>query len=84
MFTGHRRLLGLLSPGLVAHLSMLFFAMAQVIEGESEIVNIRETDGRLGPLVFALVALGIVTIIGTVVFWWLTRPNAREPNAIEE
>lgn len=48
--------------------------LAQVIEGESEVVNIREADGRLLPLVFALVVLGVLAIIGTVGFWWLTRP----------
>ena len=52
--------------------------LAQVIEGESEVVNIREADGRLLPLVFSLVALGVLAIIGTVVFWWLTRPGQLE------
>lgn len=53
-------------------------SLMQVIEGETEIVNIRETDGRLGPLIFTLVGLGIVTLIGTLSFWWLTRPKALE------
>lgn len=47
----------------------------QVVDGESEVVSIRETDGRLGPLIFALIALGVITIVGTVYFWWMTRPN---------
>ena len=49
--------------------------LGQVIEGETEVVNIRDADGRLGPLIFALVALGILTIIATVMFWRLTRPH---------
>ncbi len=57
----------------IATISTLF--VAQVDEGDIEIVNIRETDARLGPLVFTLVALGCVTLIATIVFWWLTRPK---------
>lgn len=53
-------------------------SLMQVIEGETEVVNIRETDGRLGPLIFTLVGLGIVTLIGTLGFWWLTRPKRLE------
>ena len=52
--------------------------LAQVIEGESEIVNIRETDDRLGSLILLLVLLGAAAILGTVVFWWLTRPNQQQ------
>ncbi len=62
-------------------LSLLWTAalpIAQVIEGESEVVNIREADSRLGPLIFMLVALGAVTIFATVIFWWLTRPGSFE------
>jgi len=47
---------------------------SQVDEGETEIVNIRETDGRLGPLIATLVALGVVTLLATIFYWWLTRP----------
>lgn len=47
----------------------------QVDQGESQIVNVRETDARLGPLVFTLVALGCASLCATVVFWWLTRPR---------
>lgn len=53
-------------------------SLAQVIEGETEIVNVRETDGRLGPLIFTLVGLGVVTLAGTLGFWWLTRPKRLE------
>lgn len=49
--------------------------LAQVNEGETQIINIRETDSRLGPLVFILVALGVATLVATAVFWWLTRPR---------
>lgn len=48
---------------------------AQVDEGETQIINIRETDGRLGPLVFTLVALGCTSLVATAIFWWLTRPR---------
>lgn len=48
---------------------------AQVNEGETQIINIRETDSRLGPLVFVLLALGAATLVATVVFWWLTSPR---------
>lgn len=47
----------------------------QVDEGETQIINIRETDGRLGPLVFTLVALGCLSLAATAIFWWLTRPR---------
>jgi hypothetical protein len=45
----------------------------QLDEGETQVVNIRETDGRLGPLVFTLVALGCTSLVATIGFWWLTR-----------
>ncbi len=63
--------------GIVRVLS-LALSRTQVIEGETEIVNIRETDGRLGPLIFTLIALGVVTLLGTLSFWWLTRPKRLE------
>lgn len=56
---------------------MLTSALFQVDEGESEVVNIRETDGRLGPLIAILVALGVVTLLATIAFWWATRPARR-------
>ncbi|MGI9606687.1 MAG: hypothetical protein ACR2P0_11170 [Acidimicrobiales bacterium] len=48
---------------------------AQVTEGDVEIVNVRETDDRLGPLVFTLVGLGIVALVATALFFWFTRPG---------
>ncbi len=51
------------------------FVLAQVIEGEREVVNIRDTNDRLGPLIFGLIVLGVVTLIGTLIFWFLTRPR---------
>ncbi len=53
----------------------MLIAAAQVDEGDIEVVNIRETDSRLGPLVFSLVGLGIGTLVVTAIFWWLTRPR---------
>lgn len=50
-----------------------------VIEGETTIVNLRETDGRLGPLVMTLVAMGAGTLFATMLFWWMTRPKRRHP-----
>lgn len=52
--------------------------VAQIEEGETEVVNIRDTDSRLEPIVFGLVGLGIVTLIATIGFWWLTRPRRLE------
>lgn len=52
-----------------------FVVRAQVNEGDTQIINIRETDERLGPLVFVLIVLGVVTLVATVVFWWLTSPR---------
>lgn len=46
----------------------------QVDEGDVNVVNIRETDGRLGPLILILVILGVVTLLATVGYWWATRP----------
>ena len=53
----------------------IVIAASQVDEGDIEIVNIRETDSRLGPLIFSLVGLGVITLVATAVFWWLTRPR---------
>ena len=47
----------------------------QVDEGDVEVVNIRETDSRLGPLIVVLVVLGILTLIATGMYWWATRPS---------
>lgn len=49
-------------------------AAAQVESGDIQVITIRETDGRLGPLVFTLVGLGCVALVSTMVFWWFTRP----------
>lgn len=57
----------------------ILIAAAQVDEGDIEIVNIRETDSRLGPLVFSLIGLGIGTLVATAIFWWLTRPRTVAP-----
>ena len=61
---------------LMGHGLMLdaIFVVAQVSEGEVEIVNVRETDPTLGPLVGTLVALGVATLVLTVVYWFMTRP----------
>ena len=45
-----------------------WLVFAQVIEGETEIVNIRETNSSLSALIFALILLGVLSILGTVVF----------------
>lgn len=58
--------------------SLALVVVTQVEEGDVEVVNIRATDGRLGPLIGALVALGIVTLLATLTYWWTTRP-ARTP-----
>lgn len=58
-------------------------AAQDVIEGETTVVNLRETDGRLGPLVTTLIALGVGTLLATIVFWFMTRPGRhaeRTPN----
>ncbi len=47
----------------------------QVDEGGTQVVNIRETDTRLGPLVYTLIGLGIAALVATIVFWWVTRPQ---------
>ena len=54
-------------------------AAQDVIEGETTVVNVRETDGRLGPLVTTLVTLGAGTLLATILFWWMTRPKRRHP-----
>lgn len=43
--------------------------------GTTEVVSIRDTDGRLGPLVSTLFILGVVSLVCTVVYWFLTRPK---------
>ncbi len=53
----------------------LLAVQGQVDEGGTQVVNIRETDSRLGPLVFTLIGLGVAALVATVVFWWLTRPQ---------
>lgn len=47
--------------------------LSQVDEGDQEIINIRETSS-LGPLLYGLIGLGILTLVATVLFWWFTRP----------
>ena len=54
--------------------------LAQVDEGDTEIITIRDTNSELGSLVTALVVLGVVTLIATAIFWWLTRP--RDPGEL--
>ena len=66
----------------IARFDALVLLSAQVDEGETQIINVRETDGRLGPLVFTLVALGCLTLVATVLFWWLTRPGRAGSQAI--
>lgn len=46
----------------------------QVDEGDQQIINIRETSA-LGPLLYGLIALGLLTLVATTIFWWLTRPS---------
>ncbi|MBT8240039.1 MAG: hypothetical protein KJN63_02285 [Acidimicrobiia bacterium] len=50
--------------------------LAQVTEGDVEVLNVREVDERLGPLVYSLVALGVASLVLTVVYWWFTRPRS--------
>ncbi len=66
----------------IARFDALVLLGAQVDEGETQIINVRETDGRLGPLVFTLVALGCLTLVMTALFWWLTRPRRVASQAI--
>jgi len=49
--------------------------LSQVDDGESDTFTIRETSSSLGPLLTALIVLGVCTLIATAVFWRLTRPN---------
>ncbi len=65
----------------VGVLSSLGSVAAQVDEGETQIINIRETDGRLGPLVYTLIGLGCVSLLATIGFWWLTRPRRENRRA---
>ena len=48
---------------------------AQVTEGDVEVLNVREVDERLGPLVSGLVGLGIASFVLTALYWWFTRPR---------
>lgn len=56
------------------------FVFAQVIEGETSVVNVRDTDSSLSTLIYALVVLGLIAVVGTVVFGWFTRPRSMEPH----
>lgn len=47
----------------------------QVDEGDTEVLNLRETDPALGSLITLLILLGVLTLVATVIFWWLTRPS---------
>ena len=67
---------------LIARIDPAVLLNSQIDEGETQIVNVRETDGRLGPLVYTLVALGCITLVSTAVFWWLTRPSRVQPPTI--
>ena len=59
--------------GVIATIGLL---VAQVTEGDVEVLNVREVDERLGPLVLSLVGLGIAALILTTIYWWFTRPRA--------
>lgn len=48
----------------------------QVDEGDTSTVTIRETDAALSSLIWTLIGLGILTLVATAIFWWLTRPAA--------
>lgn len=52
-------------------------AGAQISEGEVEVVNVRETDPTLGPLVATLIGLGSAALVATLGFWYFTRPSAK-------
>lgn len=69
-----------LSSWFIIEADHLFTAASQVEVGESQVINIRETDGRLGPLVFALVAMGVATLVATGLYWWATRPSRAVEN----
>lgn len=58
----------------------VFRAFQDVSEGSSETVPLRETDGRLEPLIATLIALGTVALVLTAVYWFATRP--RQPAAV--
>lgn len=55
--------------------------LAQVTEGDVEILNVREVDERLGPLINGLIGLAVASFVLTVLYWWFTRP--RPPLEIE-
>ena len=43
--------------------------------GSNEVVAIRDTDGRLGPLVTTLLFLGAIALVMTILYWIATRPK---------
>lgn len=49
--------------------------LAQATETEGVGQVIRESDGRIAPLVFVLIALGVGALLSTGGFWWMTRPK---------
>ncbi len=61
--------------------STVGWVLAQVTEGDVEVLNVREVDERLGPLINGLFALAAVSFVLTVLYWWFTRP--RPPLEIE-
>lgn len=69
-----------LATGLVVAMPLVAVAElgAQVSGGEVEIVNVRETDPTLGPLVAALIGLGAFALLATMAFWWFTRPSPKK------
>ena len=54
---------------------MVGSVLGQVTEGDVEVLNVREVDERLGPLINGLVALGVASLVLTVLYWWFTRPR---------
>lgn len=44
-------------------------------EGRLDVVTVREQDERLGPLINGLIGLGIVALVATALYWWMTRPG---------
>ncbi len=56
--------------------------LAQVTEGDTEVLNVREVDERLGPLVWWLVALGVATLVLTAIYWWFTRPQVQPEGSV--
>jgi len=54
---------------------LLIALVAQVDEGDTSVINIRESDDRLEPLVFGLAGLGGLSLVATIIYWWFTRPG---------